>query len=171
MEDSDDDEDIIDHYAILSISDHASPAEIRKAYLKASRAWHPDKNLQNPEHARKIFQLISDAYELLSDANQRKVYDQLIDSNPTPSHGSPSWRRSAPPNRGRATTADSSARSSSHFAQLAVRVMSSGLAQNVTFQVNSGTKTGSIKKGADELFNPDLSGIGCIISGVYQTDE
>ena len=113
MEDSDDDEDIIDHYAILSISDHASPAEIRKAYLKASRAWHPDKNLQNPEHARTMFQFVSDAYEILSDANQRKVYDQLIDSNPTPSHGSPSWRRSAPPNRGRATTADSSARSSS----------------------------------------------------------
>lgn len=62
-------------YDQLSISPTATQDEIKKAYRKAALKWHPDKNKDNPE-AGERFKECSQAYEILSDPDKRKVYDQ-----------------------------------------------------------------------------------------------
>ncbi len=64
-----------DYYAVLGISKSASQDEVKKAYRKMALKYHPDKN-QGDEDAAKKFKEISEAYEVLSDENKRKMYDQ-----------------------------------------------------------------------------------------------
>lgn len=49
----------------------ADDATIKVAYRKLALRWHPDKNLDNSEEAKKRFQVIQQAYEVLSDAQER----------------------------------------------------------------------------------------------------
>ena len=65
-----------DFYKRLEVSKSASSDEIKKAYRKKALQWHPDKNVGNQDVAEKKFQDISEAYEVLSDAEKRKIYDQ-----------------------------------------------------------------------------------------------
>ncbi|KOS21288.1 Protein psi1 [Escovopsis weberi] len=62
-------------YDLLSIKTDASQDEIKKAYRKAALKHHPDKNKDNPSAAEK-FKECSQAYEILSDPEKRKIYDQ-----------------------------------------------------------------------------------------------
>lgn len=67
--------EFIDYYKILEIQTTASEAEIKTAYRKLARKYHPDLN-PNDENAKKKFQQINEANEVLSDPEKRKKYDK-----------------------------------------------------------------------------------------------
>ncbi|RIA96872.1 DnaJ domain-containing protein [Glomus cerebriforme] len=63
------------YYETLGIDADATEDDIRKAYRKQALLWHPDKNVQRKEEAEEKFKLISEAYEVLSDTEKRRIYD------------------------------------------------------------------------------------------------
>lgn len=67
--------EFVDYYKILGISKSASEDEIKKAYRKLARKYHPDLN-PNDNEAHKRFQQVNEANEVLSDPEKRKKYDQ-----------------------------------------------------------------------------------------------
>ncbi len=64
-----------DYYKILGVSRNASQEEIKQAYRKLALKWHPDRNPNNRKEAEEKFKEISEAYEVLSDPQKRKIYD------------------------------------------------------------------------------------------------
>lgn len=65
-----------DYYSILGVSRDASPDEIKKAYRKTAMKHHPDRNPNNKE-AEEKFKQAATAYEVLSDPQKRRQYDQF----------------------------------------------------------------------------------------------
>lgn len=65
----------LDYYSILGVSKTASEQEIKKAYRKLARKYHPDLN-PNDKEAEKKFKQINEANEVLSDPENRKKYDE-----------------------------------------------------------------------------------------------
>lgn len=63
------------YYDLLEVAKDASSAEIKKAYRKKALQFHPDKNQGDP-NAEGKFKEISEAYEVLSDENKRRLYDR-----------------------------------------------------------------------------------------------
>lgn len=63
-----------DYYEILGISREAGTEEIKRAYRRLARKYHPDVNNGNPQ-AEELFKRISEAYAVLSDAEKRRQYD------------------------------------------------------------------------------------------------
>ncbi|MGN0020252.1 MAG: DnaJ C-terminal domain-containing protein [Sphingobacterium hotanense] len=65
----------LDYYKVLGLDKTASQEDIKKAYRKLARKFHPDLN-PNDEEAKKKFQEINEANEVLTDPDKRKKYDQ-----------------------------------------------------------------------------------------------
>jgi DnaJ-class molecular chaperone len=66
-----------DYYKVLGVPKDAAQKDIKSAYRKLARKWHPDANPNNPKDAEEKFKEISEAYEVLGDAEKRKKYDAL----------------------------------------------------------------------------------------------
>ncbi len=74
-----------DYYSILGVDKNAAEKDIKSAYRKLARKWHPDANPDNQKEAEERFKEISEAYEVLGDPEKRKKYDVL----------GPNWQQAA----------------------------------------------------------------------------
>ncbi|MCH5184896.1 MAG: molecular chaperone DnaJ [Oscillospiraceae bacterium] len=75
-----------DYYEVLGINKNADDAEIKKAYRKAAKKYHPDFNPDNKEAEAK-FKEINEAYEVLSDSGKRARYDKFGHAGVDPNYG------------------------------------------------------------------------------------
>ncbi len=66
-----------DYYEVLGVSKTATDEELKKAYRKLAKKYHPDANPDNKEEAEKKFKEVNEAYEVLSDKQKRNMYDQF----------------------------------------------------------------------------------------------
>ena len=66
-----------DYYDILGISKEANDDEIKRAYRKMAKKYHPDANPDNKQEAEAKFKEVNEAYSVLSDANKRAQYDRF----------------------------------------------------------------------------------------------
>ena len=66
-----------DYYKILGVEKNAPEKDIKSAYRKLARKWHPDANPTNQKAAEERFKEISEAYEVLGDSEKRRKYDAL----------------------------------------------------------------------------------------------
>ncbi|XP_008832653.1 dnaJ homolog subfamily B member 3 [Nannospalax galili] len=67
---------MVDYYEALGVPRQASAEAIRKAYRRLALRWHPDKNPEHKEEAERRFKQVAQAYQVLSDARRREVYDR-----------------------------------------------------------------------------------------------
>ena len=65
----------LSYYEILEVSQNADKTTIKKAYRKLAKKWHPDKNPGDAE-AEVKFKYCNEAYQILSDDQQRAIYDR-----------------------------------------------------------------------------------------------
>ena len=83
-----------DYYKILGVAKDASVEEVKKAYRKLAHKHHPDRNKGSETESEKKFKEVTTAYEILSDPEKRRKYDQFGDQAFTGNTGG--WSASDP---------------------------------------------------------------------------
>lgn len=71
-----------DYYEVLGVDKNATDEELKKAYRKLAKKYHPDANAENKKEAEAKFKEIGEAYETLSNPEKRKMYDQFGHEGP-----------------------------------------------------------------------------------------
>ena len=66
-----------DYYEVLGVSKTATDEDLKKAYRKLAKKYHPDANPDNKKEAESKFKEVNEAYETLSDKQKRAMYDQF----------------------------------------------------------------------------------------------
>lgn len=66
-----------DYYEVLGVDKNASAADIKKAYKKMARKYHPDLNRDDPKTAEEKFKEVNEAYDVLKDPQKKAQYDQF----------------------------------------------------------------------------------------------
>lgn len=66
-----------DYYEVLGVTKSATDEELKRAYRKLAKKYHPDANPDNKQESEKKFKEVNEAYETLSDPQKRKMYDQF----------------------------------------------------------------------------------------------
>jgi DnaJ-class molecular chaperone len=82
-----------DYYKTLGVAKNASQAEIQKAYYELAKKYHPDKN-PDDKTAKKKFQQVQAAFDVLSNAEKREMYDRYGSSFETRGAGGPQYNYS-----------------------------------------------------------------------------
>ncbi|MEW4370470.1 J domain-containing protein [Paenibacillus kandeliae] len=81
-------------YQVLEVPQQASPQQIKQAYRKLAKQYHPDRN-QGSAQAEQMFKQIQQAYETLSDEQRRSQYDQTLTGNTSEPHSSSAQNHAA----------------------------------------------------------------------------
>ena len=76
-----------DYYKVLGVEKTATDEELKKAYRRMAKKYHPDANPDNKEAAEAKFKQINEAYEVLSNPQKRKMYDQFGTADPSQGFG------------------------------------------------------------------------------------
>lgn len=76
-----------DYYEVLGVSKTATDEELKKAFRRLAKQYHPDANPDNKEEAEKKFKEVNEAYEVLSNKEKRRMYDQFGFDGPNAGFG------------------------------------------------------------------------------------